>query len=123
MTLLVVLGLIAEQQSPCLIVVAPSTSIHTFDVEQMILNAQHQVAVMIGEDIKEMIIKTSNECLPLLRGKIDELFNAIMKTRVDPSPLKSHIEKYMESVYYLDAVRRTHSMKISLEVQNECLLK
>ena len=35
---------------------------------------------MIGEDIKEMIIKTSNERLPLLRGKIDEFFNAIAKT-------------------------------------------
>ena len=66
-----------------------------------------------------MIIKTSNECLPLLRGKIDELFNAIMKIGVDPSPLKSQIEKYMESIDYLDAVQRTHSMKISLKVQSE----
>ena len=78
---------------------------------------------MIGEGIKEMIIKTSNEYLPLLRGKIDELFNAITKIGVDPSPLKSQIEKYMESVDHLDAVQHTHSMKISLEVQNECLLK
>ena len=59
---------------------------------------------MIGEGIKEMIIKTSNECLPLLRGKIDELFKAITKTEVDPSPLKSKIEKYMESVDHLDVV-------------------
>ena len=76
---------------------------------------------MIGEVIKEMIIKTSNECLPLLRGKIDELFNAITKIRVDPSPLQSQIEKYMESVDHFDAVRHTHSMKISPEVQNEHL--
>ena len=62
MTLLVVIGLITEQQSPCPAIVAHSTSIHTFDVEQIILNAQRQVAPMIGEDIKEMIIKTSNEC-------------------------------------------------------------
>ena len=68
-----------------------------------------------------MIIKTSNECLPLLKGKIDELFNAITKTGVDPSTLKSQIEKYMESVDHLDAVQCTHSMKISPEVQNERL--
>ena len=76
---------------------------------------------MIGKNIKEMIIKTSNNCLLLLRRKIDELFNAIMKTRVDPSSLKSQIEKYMESVNHLDAVQHTHSMKISPEVQSECL--
>ena len=76
---------------------------------------------MIGEGIKEMIIKTSNGCLPLLRGKIDELFNVITKIGVDPSPLKSQIEKYIESVYHLNAVRRTHSMKISPKVQSERL--
>ena len=76
---------------------------------------------MIGEDIKEMIIKTSNECLPLLRGKIDELFNSITKIGVDPSPLKSQIEKYMESVNHLDAMQHTHSMKISVEIQSERL--
>ena len=37
-TLLVVAGLIVEQQSPYLTVVAPSTSIYTFDVEQIIIN-------------------------------------------------------------------------------------
>ena len=89
LTFLVVVGLIAEQQSSCLILVALSTSIHIFDVEQLILKAQHQAALMIGKGIKEMIIKTSKECLPLLREKIDELFNAIMKIGVDPSPLKS----------------------------------
>ena len=68
---------------------------------------------MIEEDIKEMIIKTSNECLPLLRGNIDEFLIAITKIRVDPSPLKSQIEKYMESVDHLDVVQCTHSMKIS----------
>ena len=93
LTLLAVAGLIVEQQSPCPTMVAPSTSIHTFDIEQIIFNAQRQVALMIGEDIKDMIIKTSNECLPLLRGKIDEFFNAIANTGVDPSPLKSQIEK------------------------------
>ena len=67
LTLLAVASLIAEQQSPCPTVVVPSTSIHTFNVEEIIINAQRQVALMIGEDIKEMIIKTSNECLPLLR--------------------------------------------------------
>ena len=121
LTLLAVIGFIAEQQSPCLSVVAPSTSTHTFDVEQIILNAQRQAALMIREGIKEMIIKTSIECLPLLRGKLDELFNAIVKTRVNPSPLKSQIEKYMESVDHFDAVRHTHSMKISLKVQGERL--
>ena len=40
LTLLLVAGLIVEQQSPCPTVVAPSTSIYTFDVEQIILNAQ-----------------------------------------------------------------------------------
>ena len=89
LTLLAVVGLIVEQQSPCPIVVAPSTSIHTFDVKQIIFNAQRQTTLMIGEDIKEMIIKTSNERLPLLRGKIDELFNAITKIGVDLSLLKS----------------------------------
>ena len=68
---------------------------------------------MIGEDIKEMLIKTSNECLPLLRRKIDELFNAIVNTEVDPSLLKSQIEKYMVSVDCLDRVQHTHFMKIS----------
>ena len=68
--LLAVAGLLVEQQSPCLTIVAPSTSIHTFDIEQIILNAQRQAEIMIGEDIKEMIIKTSNVCLPLLRGKL-----------------------------------------------------
>ena len=68
-----------------------------------------------------MIIKTSNECLPLLRGKIDELFNAITKIEVDLSPLKYQIKKYMESADHLDEVWRTHSMKISLEVQSKHL--
>ena len=54
-------------------------------------------------------------------GKIDEFFNAITKIGVDPSTLKSQIEKYMESVDHLDAVQCTHSMKISPEVQNERL--
>ena len=72
---------------------------------------------MRGEGIKVMIIKISNECLPLLRGKIDELFNAITKIGVNPSPLKSQIEKYMESVDHLDAVQHTYSMKISPEVK------
>uniref|UniRef100_F6I3E5 Uncharacterized protein n=1 Tax=Vitis vinifera TaxID=29760 RepID=F6I3E5_VITVI len=67
-------------------------------------NAQHQETLMIGESFKEMIMKTSNECLSLLRGETDELFNAIAKTRVNPSPLKSQIEKYMESVDHLDAL-------------------
>ena len=98
LTLLAVVGLFIEQQSPCPTMVAPSTSIHTFDIEQIIFNAQRQVALMIGEDIKKMIIKTSNECLSLLRGKIDELFNAIIKIGVDPPPLKFQIEKYMENV-------------------------
>ena len=77
---------------------------------------------MIGKNIKEMIIKTSNNCLILLRRKIDELFNAIMKTRVDPSSLKSQIEKYMVSVDHLDVVRHTYSMKISPEVQSKRLI-
>ena len=79
LTLLTVASLIAEQQSPCSTMVAPSTSTHTFDVKQIILNAQRQATLMIGEDIKEMIIKTLNECLPLLRGKLDKLFNVITK--------------------------------------------
>ena len=95
----------------------PSTSIHIFDIEQIMFNAQHQETLMIGESFKEMIMKTSNECLSLLRGETDELFNAIAKTRVNPSPLKSQIEKYMESVDHLDVVRHTHSMKISPKVQ------
>ena len=93
LTLLEVAGLISEQQSPCPTMVAPSTSTHTFDVEQIILNVQRQAALMIGKGIKEMIIKTSNECLPLLRGKIDELFNAITKTGVDPSPFYEDISR------------------------------
>ena len=76
---------------------------------------------MRGEGIKVMIIKISNECLPLLRGKIDELFNAITKIGVNPSPLQSQIEKYMESVDHLNAMWRTHSINISLEVQSERL--
>ena len=58
---------------------------------------------------------------PIIERKIVEIFNAIMKIGVDPSPLKSQIEKYMESIDYLDAVQRTHSMKISLKVQSERL--
>ena len=103
-TLLVVAGLIVEQQSPCPTVVAHSTSTHTFDVKQIILNVQHQATLMIGERIKEMIIKSSNECLSLLTGKIDELFHAIMKIEVDLSPLKYQIKKYMESADHLDEV-------------------
>ena len=64
---------------------------------------------MIGECIKEMIIKSSNESL-IIDIKIDEYFNAIMKTRVDPSPLKSQIEKYMVSVGHLDTMRHAHSI-------------
>ena len=44
-----------------------------------------------------------------------------MNIGVDPSPLKSQIEKYMESVGHFDTVRHTHSMKISPEVQRERL--
>ena len=39
LTILAFIGLITEQQSTCPTVVAPSTSIHTFDVKQIILNA------------------------------------------------------------------------------------
>ena len=88
-------------------------------MEQIILNAQHQASLiaqhqttsMIGECIKEMIFKTSDECLPLLKGKMNEFFNAIMKIGVNPSPLKSQIEKYMASVDCLDITRRAHSME------------
>ena len=76
---------------------------------------------MIGKNIKEMIIKTSNDCLLLLRRKIDDLSDVITKIGVDLSPLKSQIEKYMESVGHFDTVRHTHSMKISPEVQNKHL--
>ena len=70
---------------------APFDFIRTFDVEQIILDAQRQVAHMIGERIKEMILKASIDHLSLLKGKINELFRAIMKTDVDPSSLKSQI--------------------------------
>ena len=56
LTLLAIASLIAEQQSTCPTVVASSTSTHTFDIEQIILNAQCQAALMIGEGIKEMIV-------------------------------------------------------------------
>ena len=59
LTLLAVVGLIVEQQSPCPTMVAPSTSTHTFDIEKIILNAQRQAALMIGEGTKVMIIKIS----------------------------------------------------------------
>ena len=49
LTLLVIAGLIAEKQSPCPTVMALSTFIHIFDVEQIILNAQHQAALIIGK--------------------------------------------------------------------------
>ena len=39
LTILAVIGLITKQHSTCPTVVAPSTSIHTFDVKQIILNA------------------------------------------------------------------------------------
>ena len=45
LTFLAVAGLIVEQQSPCPTMVASSTSTHTFDVEQIILNAQRQAAL------------------------------------------------------------------------------
>ena len=54
-------------------------------------------------------------------GKIDEFFNAITKIGVDPSTLKSEIEKYMECVDHLDAVQCIHYMKISSKVQSERL--
>ena len=76
---------------------------------------------MRGEGIKVMIIKISNECLPLLRGKIDELFNAITKIGVNPSPLKSQIEKYMESVDLGGRRIIKKKINISLEVQSERL--
>ena len=44
-----------------------------------------------------------------------------MNIGVDPSPLKSQIEKYIKSVDHLDVVQCTHSMKISPEVQSERL--
>ena len=66
-----------------------------------------------------MILKAFNECLPLLKGKIDVLFNAIVNTEVDPSSLKYQIEKYMIHVDHLDTVQWAYSMKISLEVQSE----
>ena len=68
-----------------------------------------------------MIFKTSIDHLSLLRGKIDELFNAIMKTDIDPSPLKSQIKKYMASINHLVVVQCVNSTKISFEVQSECL--
>ena len=49
LTLLAVASLIAEQQSTCPTVVASSTSTHTFNIEQIILNAQHQAAFIIGK--------------------------------------------------------------------------
>ena len=52
LTFLTVTGLIVEQQSLCPIIMTLSTSIHTFDVEQIILKAQRQATLMIGEDIK-----------------------------------------------------------------------
>ena len=58
---------------------------------------------------------------PIIERKIDELLYAITKTGVDHSPLKSQIEQYMESLDHLDAMQRTHSMKISREVQNKRL--
>ena len=41
---------------------------------------------------------------PIIERKIDKFFNAITKIRVNPSPLKSQIEKYMESVDHFDVV-------------------
>ena len=58
---------------------------------------------MIRENIKEIVLKTSSECFPLLKRKIDELFNAIMNIGVDPS-LKSQIEKHIAGVNCLNIV-------------------
>lgn len=118
MTLLTIAGLIVRQKSPYpdTLLVAPLNFAHTFDVEQIVLDVQRQITRMIGESIKEMVLKTSNECLPLLKGKFDELLNAIVKIGVDPSPLKSQIEKYMVGVDHLEVVRQVKSTKISLEV-------
>lgn len=71
---------------------------------------------MIWENIKEIILKTSSECFPLLKGKIDELFNVIMNIGVDPSPLKSQIKKYMVGINRLNIVWCAYSIKISLMV-------
>ena len=48
-------------------------------------------------------------------------FSMLLQRLENPSPLKSQIEKCMESVDHLDVVQHTHSMKISLEVKSECL--
>ena len=89
--LLTVASLITRQHSSYLdaLFMAPFDFICTFDVEQIVLDAQRQAAHMIGESIKEMILKTSIDHLSLLKGKINDLFRAIMKTDIDPSPLKS----------------------------------
>ena len=58
---------------------------------------------------------------PIIERKIVELFNAITKIGVDPSPLKSRVEKYMESVDLGGRRIIKKKMKISLEVQNERL--
>ena len=100
---------------------APFDFIRTFDVEKIILDAQRQVAHMIGERIKEMILKASIDHLSLLKGKINELFRAIMKTDVDPSSLKSHIQKYMASIDHLVVVQHANSTNIFFEVQSEHL--
>ena len=69
-----------------------------------------------------MILKNSIDHFSLLKGKIDELFRAIMKTDVDSSPLKSQIQKYMESIDHFVAVQCANSTKISFEVKNERLI-
>ena len=71
LTLLTVAGLIARIQSlyPNTLLITPSNFIYIFDVEQIVLDAQRQATHMIGESIKEMILKTSIDHLPLLKGK------------------------------------------------------
>ena len=123
LTLLTIAGLIVRQKSPYpdTLLVALLNFAHTFDVEQIVLDVQRQMTHMIGKSIKEMVLKTSTECLPLLKGKIDELLNDIVKIGVNPSPLKSQIEKYMVGVDRLEVVRHVNSTKMSLEVQSKHL--
>ena len=91
MTLLTIAGLIAKQQSPYSDTppITLSDFIRIFDMEQIIFDAQHQATRMIEESIRKMILKTFIDHFSLPKGKIDDLFRAIMSTDIDSSPLKS----------------------------------
>ena len=99
----------------------PTTSIVSIlNAEDVISKASHHYAFMLGEGLKEKIIKTPFDSVAFLQEKVKKIIYAIRQTTiVDVMPLQDRVWKFMENASQYSSIRSALKQRISLEVKDQ----